>query len=212
MNEKIIKTWLDIAPAYMDFFLKYLRSPPHAFEGVTGTGKVSSDQTNLLLGGVVVSYLIVLLFGSPRLQSDPGAVAQLFRSLDLQTLPVIAIFVTFIAAILTHGVAKFYSRFISKLPQMAKLGGSVEDSVNAALGFAAVFVPLLTGVVVITARLPVDLTLYVGVPLAFATGVFACVYFSWSLSATHPDTTPFQAFGALCGGGVIVYGLVSLVT
>lgn len=146
------------------------------------------------------------------LQSDQGVVAQFLRGLEVRALPVIAIFVTFIAAILTHVVAKLYSRVLSRLPELAKLGGSVEDSVNAALGFAAVFVPLSTGAVVITARLPTNLALYVGLPLAAGTGVFACVYFPWSLSATHPDTNASQAFGALCGGGAIVYGLVSLVT
>lgn len=212
MNEKAINTWLDIAPEYMDFFIKYLRNPPNAFDKMTGTGKVSSDHTSLLLGGVAVSYLIVLVFGSSKLQSDQGVVAQFLRDLDVQALPVIAIFVTFTAAILTHAAAKFYSWFFSRLPELAKLGGSAEDSVNAALGFAAVFVPLMTGAVVIIVRLPTNLALYVGVPLSLGTSMFACVYFPWSLSATHPDTSPLQAFWALCGGGTILYGLVSLVT
>jgi len=72
MVDNAVKSWLDIAPAYMNFTLKFVRDPRQAFSKVAGSADVSSDLTSILLGGVALSYLIVMLGGSPGLKQVLG--------------------------------------------------------------------------------------------------------------------------------------------
>ena len=43
MEEKAVNSWLDIAPAYLNFLLKFLRSPREAFAGAA-IGAVAHHQ------------------------------------------------------------------------------------------------------------------------------------------------------------------------
>jgi hypothetical protein len=43
VNEKSIKSWLDIAPHYIGFFLAFLKSPSTALLSAKGTSEISPD-------------------------------------------------------------------------------------------------------------------------------------------------------------------------
>lgn len=204
----MIKTWLDIAPEYLNFMLRFLRNPRHAFAGVSGTAKVSSDLTSILLGGVAFSYLIVMATASPDLKADPSKIVELLRQLDYRLLPVLTMMATVAIAVVSHLLGKLLS-IVSRLSWRAssnrwdpKLGGGVEDSVNAALGFAAVYIPLVAAALCGVSWVPGDKTVSAGVVGALLS-VFAVVYFPWALSSTHPDTGFLHAFLAFSGAVVL---------
>ena len=209
MEERVVKTWLDIAPAYVNFLLKFLRNPREAFAKVAGATEVSSDLTSILLGGIAFAYLIVAGTASPELRNDPGRVAGVLRQLDYRVLPAVVLIATLAIAVVTHGLGKLYALFDAigtrrkgKRQTSAKLGGSVEASVNAALGFVAVYTPLVSAAVCgigwFSSVRPI-LVAVVGGLLA----LFALVYFPCSLSATHPRTGFWQAFLAFAGAIVL---------
>ena len=160
-----------------------------------------------------MSYLILTAAPSPALKEDPGNIAKLLRKLDYPSLPVVALLATVAMAVVSHAAVKLYS-LIGKLSGgkrsdswSPKVGGTVEDSVNAALGFAAVYIPLTSAAVCGIPWLPSGKGVgAVGLLLA----IFALIYFPWSLSSTHRDTGFFQAFFAFCGGMVLVYVTIAL--
>ena len=141
MEEKAVNDWLDIAPEYLNFLLTFMWNPPRAFAEVAGSGKISRAMTSILLGGVGFSYLIVLTAASPDLRKDTGKLAHLLRGLDYRLLPVAAVLLFTALGVVSHLAGKGYAS-LSKLGTKRvgkwdpKLGGAVEDSVNAAAGFA----------------------------------------------------------------------------
>ena len=177
MEEKAVNSWLDIAPAYLNFLLKFLRSPREAFAGVARTAKVSSDMTSILLGGVALSYLIVALAGSPQLKDDPGVVAGWLRKMDYHLLPVVALLGALALAVVCHLVGRYGL-------SLQRLGGTVEDSVNAALGFSAVYLPVIVTALCGISWFP-GRSRAAAVTAVLLLVAFALWYFSWSLLATH---------------------------
>ncbi len=219
MEEKTVKTWLDIAPAYIDFLLKFIRNPSRAFARVSGSSEISSDLTSVLLGGVALSYLLVIAGGSPELKNDPGSIATFLRTTDYQLLPIFGLAVIIACGVASHVLAKLFMAFFTALTTITrntpngrsdpKLGGSIEDSVNATLGFSAVFLPLATGTISALSWLPKDHWIE-PVLAGMLIIVFLFVYFPLALSATHPQTTWPQAALAIGGGVTLVEGLLSL--
>jgi hypothetical protein len=213
MGEARIKTWLDIAPAYLDFAIKFLRHPPDAFASIELEGRVSSDLTGILLGGVALSYVLVLAIGPAELAQDRGTVAELVRALaarDGFLLPAVAVLATLATGVVAHLTGKLSSI----LPGRRRVGlaGSMEDSVNATLGFAGVYVPLVTGAICCLPRPPGGAAMPAGIAVSAALGVFPCVYLPWSLSSTHPYTPWSNAALSLGTGVVVIYLVLSLAT
>ena len=208
MSEKAIKTWLDIAPEYVDFLLKFVRRPPVAFENRFTYGKISSDLTSILMGGIALSYVLILVAGSPQLQNDSSEMAKLMRGLaarDLLLLPAVAYLCILGFAIFCHVLGKAVTLVFSidntSQKLFGNLSGSVEDSVNAALGFTSVYIPLFAAVLCVATWLPLQIVSSVGVSLAFVPGIFPFIYYPWSLSATHCEIKKgYQAFCTLCLG------------
>jgi hypothetical protein len=200
MSDKTINTWLDIAPEYLDFSIKFIRFQPDAFEKLIKPGKVSSDLTSILMGGMALSYLLVLVAGSPELQSDPSEIAEWARRLtaiDVLLLPVVGLLGVFAVAVAGHIFTKATLNIFSlggRIPvPFAKLPGSAEDTVNAALGFASVFVPFCAAVLCALSWLPSQLV-PLGMWLVIALVIFLFIYYGWSLIATHHDINIVQAF------------------
>ena len=193
----------------MNFLLRFVRNPRKAFAKVAGSAEVSSDLTSVLLGGVALSYLIVIFGASPELKRDPGNIANALSGLDYHLLPVLGVFMTLVLAVVSHLCGKLYailSRLGAKAPVGKwdpKLGGSVEDSVNAALGFAAVYLPLAAGVICASSWLSEDSRIGAAVSGLFL-GVFFLIYFPWSLSSTHRNTGFGQALLAFGGSIVLI--------
>jgi hypothetical protein len=118
-------------------------------------------------------------------------------------LPLAGLFAALILGVATHVLGKLYARLSRAFERTApgpwdpRLGGSLEDSVNAALGFAAVFLPVTTAVLCVAARLP-QTNWIVAAASIFLVG-FIVVYFPLSLASVHPGTGYRQASMATAG-------------
>jgi hypothetical protein len=200
VDEKSIKSWLDIAPHYIGFFLAFLKSPSTALLSVKGSSKISSDLVATLIGGIALSYFIVLAVQSPVLAADPGTVVGLLRKVDRNSMPFIALILIVLVAVIGHIIAKIVAMILrSPVPDSNSLpgpdlGGTVEDSVNAALGFAAVFIPIGAGTISLATW---SSSFWLPAVAGLGLGVLALIYLSRALSATHPNTSVVQAFLAV---------------
>ena len=156
MDERPIKTLLDLLPEYLNFAIAFLRSPRQALAAYELKGRVHVDLTSFLFAGVGAAYLAVLLLPVPglKLQAPEGAMdrfALWLTQQDVRLLPLEALLAVLALALLGHLVAKLFDRWevfrarLSHDDQPAlNFPGTAEDSMNAALGFAAVMLPLAT--------------------------------------------------------------------
>jgi hypothetical protein len=212
MEDKLVQSWLDIVAKYLTFSLRFPRSPAAALKKYKGSGKVESELVSFAIAGLGLSYLFVLLIAPKELAEDKGALVGWLRGTDLKLLPPVLLLSAAAGAVILHITA----RLVIKLDRPTRgarrhrlapfLGGSIEDSVNAALAFAAFMVPI----VVLTFLLELGWavhhvdghgasTAYVvgvtGVAIALASIVLFCL----ALAALHRRTTCVNAFSALCG-------------
>src|SRR4051812_20839236 len=98
VDERSIKSWLDIAPHYIGFFLAFVKSPATALQSVKGTSKISSDLVSILIGGIALSYFIVLAVKSPALAADSGTVMGVVRKIDRNSMPFVALILIVLVA------------------------------------------------------------------------------------------------------------------
>lgn len=217
-----IKTVLDVAPAYINFTFSFFRSPRNALKSYSGIGKVNSDLTSLLLGGVAASYVSALLLAPSELSTDSGNVVRLLRRLGSENIPIATLGFVLFGAIALHATVKSIAgigRRVGGEQAVTDFSGRIEDTINAAFAFSAIFVPFTTAcflasfnlysIIASEAVLTVG-TLVVG--LSIAIGVY--VYFPLCLSAVHAKTTLPQAAWAVGIGftalGVLIYFATSL--
>ena len=153
MDQGPIKSLLDILPAYLNFIIGFLRSPHAAFEPYALKGRVQSDLTSFLLAGVGAAYLAGVLMPIPGFDiQNPHGTMDVFAGWlshqDVKALPLEALLAVLVLALAAHLIAKLFDRWqavSSKLfPDPPNLPGAAEDSANAALGFAAIMLPLTT--------------------------------------------------------------------
>jgi hypothetical protein len=158
MDEGPIKSLLDILPAYMNFVISFLRSPRAAFAPYALTGRVQSDLTSFLLAGVGAAYLAGVLMPIPGfdIQNPKGTMDEFAGWLahqEVKALPLEALLAVMAVALVAHLIAKLFDRWQVASAKLARdpnrspapnLAGTAEDSVNAALGFAAILLPLTT--------------------------------------------------------------------
>ena len=111
MSEKEVKSWLDIAPAYLNFAIRFLRWERTAFANVAKAGEVSRDLTSILLGGIALSYLIAVVAAPARLEQDPSRLVQWLPKVEYHLLPLFGLFATLVLAIATHLLGKLFARF-----------------------------------------------------------------------------------------------------
>jgi hypothetical protein len=208
MTDKEVKSWLDIAPAYLNFAIRFLRWEHNAFANVAKAGEVSKDLTSILLGGVALSYLIALVAAPAQLKQDPSRLVQWLSKVEYHLLPLFGLFAALVLAVATHLLGKLYAQlsalgYTKPTRWDPRLGGTTEDSINAALGFAAVFLPTATIAVCIISWLP--LRPWIPAVMGIFLAVFTLTYFPFSLSSTYPDTIYSQAFSALSGAVVLFF-------
>ena len=153
MNEAPIKTLLDILPAYLNFVIGFLRSPRAALAPYALAGRVHSDLTSFLLAGVGIAYLAGFVMPTPGFDIDnPRGTMDVFAGWlahqEVKALPLEALLLVLMLALAAHLVANLFDRWqvasTKSSPVPPNFPGSAEDSVNAALGFAAVMLPLTT--------------------------------------------------------------------
>jgi hypothetical protein len=115
-------------------------------------------MTSFLLAGAGAAYLAGALMPIPGIdiqnpQGSMDAFAGWLSRQDVKALPLEALLAVIALALLAHLIAKLFDRWQAvsgKLapapdrPPAPNLAGSAEDSVNAALGFASILLPLTT--------------------------------------------------------------------
>jgi hypothetical protein len=143
MDEGPIKSLLDILPAYLNFFIGFIRSPHAAFAPYARTGRVEGKLTSCLLAGVAAAYIAGAVMPSASLNVDnPHGGMDLFARWglrqDVKVLPLEALLAVLMLALAAHLIGKLFDRWQDK----PNLPGTAEVSVNAALGFAAIFLPV----------------------------------------------------------------------
>jgi hypothetical protein len=157
MDEKLVKNLLDILPQYINFAIGFLRSPHKAMEPYERKGQVHSDLTSFLFAGVGAAYLLIVFvpiaginIGEPRGAVDRFALW--LTQQDPTLLPLEALIAILALVLVGHLIAKasdywelFTSRWTRDEPEL-NFPGTAEDSVNAALGFSAVALPLTVAV------------------------------------------------------------------
>jgi len=225
IESKLIETWLDIAPQYLNFALRFPRSPKRALEDYSGKGKVESDLTTLLLAGVGASYLLIAILQPASIPE--ASVRDLFGNAgvwvlrvareDLRLLPVLGLMIVVGVALVIHGLLRLWAglQHVRGVQVSTGLSGTVEDSINGALGLGAVFIPYSMVVVCVLLWNLTTNTPWVLVALSAAIAAPLIGYFPASLAATHPSTKVSESVSALSGplllcafiGGVVIYFL-----
>jgi hypothetical protein len=184
LNEKAVSSWMDIIPAYVAFVLRFFKDPKGAFARVSKQGEVSSDLTAILLGGIGLAYLIAI-----AAIRDSKSRLEAF-GVDERVLPAAAATLILFAAVLTHLLMFAAARWAGEY----ELDGTVEDTVNAGAGFAAICVPFATIVVCVALSRGFDPTHWlVWTPVAlFFLGAFPA-----ALMGAHPNTSYTRASSAV---------------
>ncbi len=204
MDEGPIKSLLDILPAYLNFFIEFIRSPRAAFAPYVLKGRVQANLTSFLLAGVAAAYIAGALMPSASLDiENPRGAMDLFAKWlthqDVKALPMEALMAVLVLALAAHLVGKLFDRWQDK----PRLPGAAEDSVNAALGFASIFLPLTVmallsmlslatpelakrlGQSTLIATIASTLTAYLLVSIGYLVASFAAVHrVSWAGAAS----------------------------
>ena len=231
MDDKLIKNLLDILPQYINFSIAFLRSPRKAFDPYSLKGQVHSDLTSFLFAGVGAAYLfvIVLPFQQFNTQEPRGGVnlfAHWLAEQEPKLLPLHCLMAVLALVMSCHISAKLFCKGESLL---ARLSGSksqpdfpraAEDSVNAALGFAAVMLPLNVacyGIALLVADSRSLMAFNAFAPYFVVLTTFIlleCVtlfyYFIMSFASVH-GVSWWRAASALFGAGTVFVALFYIV-
>jgi hypothetical protein len=223
VETKVIESWLDIAPKYLDFAIRFIRNPNAPLSPYAGNGSVTRDLTAFLLAGVATAYLLVALLIPMDLNETTvklllGNVGLWFMRLakeDVRLLPVATFLISVLLSIAVHilnwassGVWRLADRLLQRLGNRGllwegltmKLPGTLEDSVNAGIGFAAVYTPFI--ILVLAARLSIGIcatakaldSLDLAMAGLLVTALF--VYLPLAIAAVHPGMKARHGFAA----------------
>jgi hypothetical protein len=139
VEDRTTKTWLDVAPEYVEFLGSSIRSPAEAVAPLAEGGRVSSRLSALMLGGLALCYVLAWTFPAEALETDTGNVMTFLRRVDPERLPAIAVFLVVCGAWPLHLL-------------LGAKGTRVQDTANAALATLAVVLPLGTLIVLAVAH------------------------------------------------------------
>ncbi len=212
----MLKATPELLAEYFNFAINFAQKPRATLQPYQAFGRIDSKLTSFVLLGVGLSIVIALIAGEIGVAEDPSSTLSFIRSFDSSLLPVVTIVLILAITIVFHLAAQVYIRLNRLIPGAlyAHLGGSLQDSINAAFGFAAFFVPLttilLSVLLVLTNQNPTVITPIVPGITGIALAVVMVIYFPAALSATHPNTSFMQAFLALAASVVVIFLLRDL--
>lgn len=217
MKKGSIEDWLDIVPQWLSFALRFPADPRAALQPYSASGAVSKDLALLVAAGVGVAYLAIALSAPPSLVHDLSRMLRLFRGVDVNLLPPMMLLLLLVSALAVHLLAKLFAMLVGAGRPGSRwaphLGGTVEDSVNAFLGVASVYIPLAI------LAFSVAVSVFDGPGRRLTMPVQLCgllligalfVYVPTALATVHPKTTSAQAlvtFGAAFGIAAFVVAL-----
>jgi hypothetical protein len=204
MDTDIVKAGPERVAEYLSFLILFAVSPREALRPYAGKTAIDSRLLSFSVLGVSLCIVILLAAGAIGVAEDKSAIVGIVGAIPLWLRPFVAVLVVVGAAIVFHVVGIFLvplwaqSRLRSTGdPRSPHLGGTHWDSLNAALGFSAFYLPLafLGYAVILVAHTHGDpgnaWILFLAVMTLISVS-FLC-YFPAALAATHPDTTVLQA-------------------
>jgi len=206
------KPSLDLLDKYVTFWTGFWWPPAAPLRSY----KEGGDPGELLyfvVAGITLAYAITLIATRIGTKADRGNVLRFVRKFSLGQLPLVTIVLILVSASISHLFARvwiFFERFgrpeagppVSWDPY---LPGTLLDSIHAALGFAAFFIPIITFVLsfdLVVERAAPNAKYLAGVAGLVCAGLFV-VYFPGALAASH-GVTYGQAAMAFSGSVVLM--------
>ena len=149
MDGLLIKDWLDILPKWLGFALRFPVNPADALGPYAASGIVSKDLTWLAVAGLGVSYVLIASVPPPLSAEERSSpLIGFLQRIDLKVLPTLMILLLVAFSVGLHLLVKLY---LALLP--IANWGTIEDTVNATLGFSSVYIPFYTLTFVMAVRL-----------------------------------------------------------
>ena len=217
--EQLLKDALNLLPEYLTFLISFVARPAAEMRRYASQDKIDKKLVAFLGVALALSWVIVFVasnfipheyrgFSLDVLRrAFPGVVHLISKPKLIPLLAVVSI--TFLLAAL-HLIMATWNWLLNLGPEPDRdfsLGGSVWDTINAGLGFAALFVPLLAAYGAVTTVLMfIPNAKDVAIGLVGLVVLLASVfyYLPGALSGTHRATSFRQAFFAT------VFGLACL--
>lgn len=207
---------------YLNFLIEFAKKPREALRPYAGEGRIEKKLTIFMVAGVVISWIIARIAVALGAADKQGAVLSFIRSFEHELWPIVALVIILIVTVIFHLTAKAWISIglilknlspSSKDEQDAYLGGSLQDSINASLAFAAFIIPVATislSFAILFIQWNPAITLAVTFVLGLLLAILIIMYYVSALSATHPNTSFLQAFLAF-GGAIVVINLARYV-
>jgi hypothetical protein len=215
MDTDLLKAPAERVAEYLSFLIVFATKPRDALHPYAGKTMIDPKLFSFSIFGVSLCYPILLTARAFGVAEDKSVIVGIVGAIPLWVLPFVAVLLIIVAAIVFHIVATVlvplwmeYRLRSTGAPMSPHLGGTLWDSLNAALGFSSFYLPLMfVGyAVIIVAHSHADAgtswILFLGV-IALISVSFFC-YFPAALAATHPNTTFLQAGRALVGALTLV--------
>ncbi len=191
---------------YFTFVLSFATKPRDTLRPYAGKTEIDARLLLFACGSVVLSYAILLLAKAMGAADDSSEIVRVIGSLDWKIVPLLLALLVVLVSVLFHLVAKVAPLIAERKlkstgadPHQPHLGGTCWDTINAALGFSAFYLPVGIGVyaclTLFVADPDRDRTLVVVVftfaSLSLSAGILG--YFPAALAGTHPNTSYVQA-------------------
>lgn len=196
---------------YLNFLIDFATNPVKTLQPYEGLGEIDLQLVIFVVIGTMVAVVITYTARKSNVMPDKDDVKELFGpigsrlffcNLDFKYIPFVSLLLIFVVSVILHGAAKIGMAFwqIFLHTQHGYLGGSIYDSINALFAFAAFFIPLYVTIIWISGMLLKQYRKFaLDISLVFSILIFVILnaYFLSALSATHPNTSFWQALNAV---------------
>lgn len=189
----LFKTGPEQLAAYIQFLAMFSRSPRRALEPSLArdadTPQKVSPQLILYMGLSVGLALLLNLIGTAvGMAPDSSWIVAAVNRIDEKVLPLAAVALTVITAVVWHALAKIVGWLLALVSYASPFRAAVAGSINALLAFTSWFLPLFTIVLV---AIRIAIAQLPGVPplvfliLVVPTSLLFLIYFVLSFAAAH---------------------------
>jgi hypothetical protein len=220
--DKLAESTLKLAPEYISFLVKFAAAPVTAMRSYSGKNTIEPNLVGFVLASIVLSWAIgyisfVLLLDSQEQAHAVEVLSTVFKQYKPAierwwiipiTLPVAIVGFGIVLHVLAYG---FHRSLNLRGPEDTdfRLGGSLWDTINAALGFSSLYLVVYATLTAVGTwsmfRSASPAPSWVDfVPGGVVVGAF--LYLPAALAGTHPSTSFSQATlaCAVALGGILV--------
>ena len=193
---------------YLSFLVSFAWKPQEALHPYVQKKEVDKKLFSFALLATGLCWVILLVARAFGAAEDKSFIVGVVGSLPSWAIPVLAVLLVLLVSVVFHVVATTLVPLWVKLkprssgaPTGPHLGGSIWDSVNAAFGFSAFYLPLffVGYAAMLLAHPNLEQTTSLIVFLSIMIVLFGALlyYFPSALAGTHPNTSFLQAGSAL---------------